>query len=151
MTAATQIACLCRRGTHPGAKLPEEISPLLSKIFSLTFNMLDRKVTSESQSHRTQQCAGLVRLVTDPLEQCVRKKKKCFLFSWKTIWQNLAVLHHFSLPLTFLLLPSSSERKRKKWHHMPLDVSNCLKIPYSLQKKQHVKVGLNCLLNMAQR
>lgn len=79
---------------------------------------------------------------------CQKEKKKCFLFFWKTIWQNLAVLHHFSLPLSFLILPLSSERKRKKWHHMPLDVSNCLKIPYSLQKnKQTLKVGLNCLSN----
>lgn len=38
----------------------KKIFSLLSEIFYLTFNMLDRKVTSESQSCRTQQYAGLV-------------------------------------------------------------------------------------------
>lgn len=60
LQVGSPTAHLHRGGTHAGAKLPEEISSLLSEIFSLTFNMLGRKVTSESQSHRTPQCAGLV-------------------------------------------------------------------------------------------
>lgn len=98
--------------------------------------MLDRKVTSESQSHRTQQCAGLVCYSQIPWNNVSERKKKCFLFSWKTIWQNLAVLHHVSLPLGFLILRSSWERKREKMASMPLGVSSCLKSPYSLQKKK---------------
>lgn len=103
----------CFIRTHTGAKLPEEISSLLSEIFCLTFNMLDRKVTSESQSYRTQQSAGLV-CQLQILWNSVSGEKMLFPLLLKNHMARFCLFFITSChPLSFLIPCLSSRRMRK--------------------------------------
>lgn len=74
------MAHLHRRSTHTGAKLPEEISSVLSELFYLTFNMLERKVASESQRQATSNVLVWFVSYKSFGTMCQKRKKKLFPF-----------------------------------------------------------------------
>ena len=95
------------------SELIQEQSFLKKFLLCLTFNMLDRKVTSESQSYRTQQSAGLV-CSLQSLWNSMSGEKMLFPLLLKNHMAKFCLFFITSCcPLSFLIPWLSSRRMRK--------------------------------------